>query len=194
MKRVKNLIIPILCMTAVLLFAREPLKEANAGTMKQSAEIASNENHLWTGDYISFLTQYLSDTGVQLSPAAKVQMEEKTEELRALMNLEGKENLQELSADGNEIAVGLLEDIFTLCGLKASFNPSGEVISLEDRSGNTTFTEGKTYNRQINAVVLLIVVTVAGVLLITCYILSIKSQTLIKDVKYDGFHKEEFAR
>lgn len=216
MKRLKNLVIPILCVVALLLFAGEPLKEANAKTMKQTTvtvsvdkssrinqqeaiiidiltnKISNNSDN--SEEYKEFLLQYFGLSNINMGTAVEDAVEAKAVELIYLMTLENKSSLKELSADSKEIAIGLAKDIFTACGLKAGFNPSGDLISLSDKYRNITIVNGKVAGEHINIGVLLVSVLVVGVLLAICYILSKKSQIKIKDVKYDGFHKEEFAR
>lgn len=219
MKRLKNLIIPILCVAVLLLFAGRPLKEANAKPLGQATTAADSNSRInqheisilnrltesinLTGDrnqrrgeaeadYESFLMQYLNSEGTDLSAREEEQVALKAEELKELLSFEGKKNLGELSADGREVAIGLTREVFSACGLKAGVNPLGELISLEGTSGSITLIEDS--EQHINAGVLLIAITVVGVLLTICYVLSKKSRILIKDVKYDGFHKEEFAR
>jgi hypothetical protein len=216
MKRLKNLIIPILCVTVFLLFAGGPLKEANAKTMKQSAVTVSTDKSSrinqheaiiidiltskisgdtdGNGKYEDFLLQYFGLSNINLGGAAEEEVNAKATELIHLMNLENKTNMKELSADSKEIAIGLAKDIFTACGLKAGYNPSGDLISLSDKYRNITIVNGKVAGEHINMGVLVISVSVVSILLAICYVLSKKIQIKIKDVKYDGFHKEEFAR
>lgn len=228
MKRLKNLIIPILCLLALLLFAGEPLREANATTLNEAVETLSTDGSLqgrinqreiniinalinnisFTGafakgkesgeegntSYEHFLIQYFGRKSVNLGENNWKEVESKILELDNLMQLENKKNLKELSADEREIAVGLTKGIFSACGLSAGFNPSGELISLSDESGSFTLSNGKTNKQHINSGILTLVIMVVGILQVICYILSRKSQIIIKDVKYNGFHKEEYAR
>lgn len=216
MKRLKNLVIPILCVAVFLLFAGGPLKEANAKTMKQSVVTVSmdkssriNQHEAiiidiltnkisgdtdGSGKYEDFLLQYFGLSNINLGAAAEEEVNAKATELIHLMNLENKTNMKELSADSKEIAIGLAKDIFTACGLKAGFNPSGDLISLSDKYRNITIVNGKVAGEHINMGVLIISVSVVSILLAICYVLSKKIQIKIKDVKCDGFHKEEFAR
>lgn len=222
MKRLKNLIIPVLCVLALLIFAGEPLREANAKTLNQSVETLSKNGRInqqeinilnmlihnidfagagknesreeGNADYESFLIQYFGLNNVNLSTQAWEQVEAKIKERNNLLELENKSSMKELSADGKEIAVGLTKDIFSVCGLSAGFNLSGELVSLSDRTGSLSLMDGKTYKQHINSGVLLLVISIVGILQVICYILSRKSRIMIKDVKYNGFHKEEFAR
>lgn len=217
MKRLKNLIIPILCVLALLFFAGEPLREANAKSLNQAAEAVSKNGSSRGGinrqevnlvkvltnnisisgvgksDYESFLNRYFEQSGMDVSGGTWEQAEAKAAELNNLMKLEKKGTLKELPADGKEIAIGLTRDIFSACGLSAGFDPSGELISLSDKSGSLTLADTKTHKQHINSGVLLLVISIVGILQVICYILSRKSRIMIKDVKHNGFHKEEFA-
>ncbi|SHO49544.1 hypothetical protein [Anaerocolumna xylanovorans] len=217
MKRLKNMIIPILCVLALLLFAGEPLREANAKTLNQTAEAVSRNGTpsgsinqqeanivrvltdnisiagIGKNDYESFLLRYFGQNGMDAGTDTWGQAEAKAAELNNLMKLEKKATLKELPADGREIAIGLTKDIFSACGLSAGISPSGELISLSDKTGSLTLVNGKTYKQHINSGVLMLVISIVGILQIICYILSRKSRIMIKDVKHNGFHKEEFA-
>lgn len=226
MKRLKNLIIPILCVLALLIFAGEPLREANAKSLSQTVETVSTNNSLngrlnqqesnilntltenirfvgmpgmenlseGKSEYESFLVQYLGRKQVNLSANTLEQVDSRMKEVNYLLQMENKTKVSELSTDSKEIAVGLTKDIFSVCGLAAGFNPSGELISLSDKSGNLTLTDESSYKKNINSGILLLVISIVGILQVVCYILSRKSRIMIKDVKYNGFHKEEYAR
>lgn len=222
MKRLKNLIIPILCLLALLIFAGEPLREAKANTLNKTAETLSTDGSLhgrinqqeinivnalidnisFTGafanamgnDYEHFLIRYFGQKSVSLGENNWEEVESKIGALNNLMQLENKKNLKELPTDEKEIAVGLTKGIFSACGLSAGFTPSGELISLSDESGSLTLSNEKANKQHINSGILMLVIMVVGILQVICYILSRKSRIMIKDVKYNGFHKEEFAR
>lgn len=226
MKRLKNLIIPILCVLTLLIFAGEPLREANAKSLSQTVETVSTNNSLngrlnqqesnilntltenisfvgmpgeenlsgGKSEYESFLVQYLGMNQVNLSANTLEQVDSRMKEVNYLLQMENKTKVSELSTDSKEIAVGLTKDIFSVCGLAAGFNPSGELISLSDKSGNLTLADASSYKKNINSGILLLVISIVGILQVVCYILSRKSRIMIKDVKYNGFHKEEYAR
>lgn len=226
MKRLKNLIIPILCVLALLIFAGEPLREANAKSLSQTVETVSTNNSLngrlnqqesnilntltenirfvgmpgkenpseGKSEYESFLVQYLGMNQVNLSANTLEQVDSRMKEVNYLLQMENKTKVSELSTDSKEIAIGLTKDIFSVCGLAAGFNPAGELISLSDKSGNLTLADAGSYNKNINSGILLLVIAIVGILQVVCYILSRKSRIMIKDVKYNGFHKEEYAR
>ncbi len=226
MKRLKNLIIPILCVLVLLIFAGEPLREANAKSLSQTVETISTDNSLsgrinqqesnilntltdnisfaglpgkgskneGKSEYENFLIQYLSMNHVNLSENTLALVDSRMNELNYLLQMEKKAKVSELSTDSKEIAVGLTKDIFSACGLAAGFNPSGDLISLSDKTGNLTLADTNSYKQSINSGILLLVISIVGILQVVCYILSRKSRIMIKDVKYNGFHKEEYAR
>lgn len=226
LKRLKNMIIPILCLLVLLIFAGEPLREANAKSISQAVDAVNIDNNLNEGiseqevqvlntltnninfagapggeskeegksEYKNFLVQYLGMNHVTMDTNTWKLLDLKINEINYLLKMEGKENISGLSTDSKEIAIGLTKDIFLAWGLVAGFNPSGDLISLSDESGSLSLANAKTYKQDINSGILLLVISVVAFLQVVCYILSRKSRIMIKDVKYNGFHKEEFAR
>lgn len=145
--------------------------------------------------YLMHLTDHFSATNVDLTSSRAYEAVNKIIDLNRIINLEEESNYQKMSLDGRELAIRLAEQIYELCGLKASYNIHGDLVEIASESGNSLYVKENTVKQtgfQMEA--LFLTITVLLILLGICLIIAKKHQLFIKDGKYDGFNKEEFAR
>lgn len=144
--------------------------------------------------YVQYLNEYLSNSKVDLAREDAYEAIDKIEDMIAIMNLEKKSNIEEMSLDGRGVFILLSEQIYKICGLKLVHNIQGDIVKISDAADNFLYVNDNTNNEvSFHPYVLVIILLVLAVLLGICIIITRKNQLYVKDGGYDGFIEKGFA-
>ncbi len=145
--------------------------------------------------YVKYLNEYLSNSEVDLGREDAYEAIDKIEDMIAIMNLEKKSNIEEMSLDGRGVSILLSEQIYKICGLKLVHNIQGDIITISDTTADTFLYVNDNTNNEVSfhLYVLVIILLVLAILLGLCIFITRKNQLYVKDGGYDGFIEKGFA-
>lgn len=144
--------------------------------------------------YLTYLYKHVKTSGVRLSADNERKKDKLIRELMIITRLEDKKDIQQMSIDGREIAVGLIKDIYRLYGLSILFNTDKDGYRIEDKAGNIIYQNPpEEMNRAINLLHGVIVACSVLVFLGLSILMSVKNKIYIKDGDYDGLNEKEYA-
>lgn len=115
-------------------------------------------------------------------------------ELMVIANLEKKNDIQQMSIDGREIAISLIENIYEEYGVNITFGIDGLIQNIEDNEGNTIYKSvNKSFGIDIQIINLIIVLSIIILLFGLSIILTRKNKIFVKDGDFNGLDEKKYA-
>lgn len=159
----------------------------------------SNDNELYKdtynlGSYLTHLQEYISTSETSLSIENESKFSNLLQELAVVSNLEKKDDIQQMSIDGRDMAMSLLKNIYGLYGAKIEFSIDGEIRKVNDSTGNLIYEKEDTTNIvEFQIINLIIVLCIILILFSLSLLLTRNSKILVKDGDIDGYDKKKYA-
>lgn len=144
--------------------------------------------------YYRVLEEHFSNDDVNMNSSQALDMKDKIDDMREIINSERQTDISNMSLDGRKIAIYIVKQVYAICGLQLDLTMEGNIEKITNQSGNTIFQKTVPTNHevfQMNA--LIITIVLALTLFSICFLIAKKNQLFNKDVIYDEFDEERFA-
>lgn len=137
-------------------------------------------------NYVAYLSKYLESSKGELEEKKAEQIVDMLKDLVQVMNLEDKSGMKEMSLDGREITLHMIEQIYELSGLTLQHNIQGDILRITDSTGNNLYlNKNLIQGEYLNINAILIILSVMIVLFCVCITISKKNQLFKKDEIYE---------
>ncbi len=140
------------------------------------------------------LGAYLASNGVNLTEENAEQAKLEIDELNRIIQMEGNRDLKEMTLDARGIATHLSQLIYQSCGLKLSFDLSGNIETISRKDGVILYQKQNSMDQDgLHIQALAITLTLIIILLLFCTQIARKHQLFHRDEPYDSFDEEKYA-
>lgn len=146
------------------------------------------------GSLYEQLKAYLGRSGVDLTKEKAEQARKNIVELNQIIAMEGNRDLKEMTLDAKGMATRLSQLIYQSCGLKLSFDMTGNIDKISTTDGSILFDRHKSAEQdRIHIQPLAITIGVIIILLFFCVLIARKHKLFQREELYESFDEEKYA-
>lgn len=177
---------------SISIYNKTEIIETSVLTNDSTYNVTNNMYKL--DSYLIYLQEYLRTSEVNLTVEDVNRKEYLQQELISIANIEKENNIRNMTIDGREIAISLLNNIYAVYGMNISFGLDGEIQKVNDPLGNMIYHNVEHTLQAKNQIINFSIIICIGLLLIGLSVyIGKKSKIIIKDVEIYGLDKKKYA-
>jgi hypothetical protein len=168
------------------------LKMADAMELSRVTETGAGGTKYYA-PYFEYLMQYYRNNDLKFNKEAVTRINGLINDMNELIHLEESSQISEMSLDGREVYIYILEQVYELSGLEVIINSDGDIEQVSDQTGSVIYQDKPEQQTIFQVNSLIIIVSAIVVMISICCAIARRNQLFEKDVEYHGVKEKRVA-